>query len=108
MAKQTVTTLVDDLDGGKAVETVPFALDGMDFEIDLSAKNAARLRKTFSKWADHARVTGGVPSQSRVKLPAAGQSRNALIRVWAAEQGMQVPARGRIPQSVVTAYDQSN
>lgn len=44
MATITTTTLVDDVDGTEAVETVGFALDGVTYEIDLSAVNASRLR----------------------------------------------------------------
>ena len=43
MAKQIIHKLVDDLDGGDAEETVKFALDGIQYEIDLSEENAARL-----------------------------------------------------------------
>lgn len=32
------------MDGGEAVETVAFGLDGRFYEIDLSAANASRLR----------------------------------------------------------------
>jgi hypothetical protein len=43
VAKQTITKLIDDLDKGEADETVKFGLDGVQYEIDLSAKNAAKL-----------------------------------------------------------------
>jgi hypothetical protein len=39
--------LVDDLDGGEADETVKFALEGVQYEIDLSKKNATKLRDAF-------------------------------------------------------------
>ncbi len=48
MARKVVTTLVDDIDGTQIEEgqgeTVPFALDGVNYEIDLSDDNAAKLR----------------------------------------------------------------
>ena len=44
MARQTITRLIDDLDQSEADETVRFGLDGVQYEIDLSAKNAAKLR----------------------------------------------------------------
>jgi hypothetical protein len=59
VAQRTILELVDDLDGGKADETVSFALDGVEFEIDLSAENAARLRDTVAQFVGHARRTGG-------------------------------------------------
>lgn len=59
MAQKTVLELVDDLDGGPADETVAFALDGVEFVIDLSAKNASRLRDVLAEFVGHARRTGG-------------------------------------------------
>ncbi len=50
MAKQIIHKLVDDLDGGDADETVKFALDGIQYEIDLSDKNAAKLRDVFAQY----------------------------------------------------------
>ena len=50
MAKQIIHKLVDDLDGGDAEETVKFALDGIQYEIDLSDKNAAKLRDVFAPY----------------------------------------------------------
>ena len=59
MAQQVQVLLVDDIDGGKAAETVSFSLDGVSYEIDLSAKNAAKLRDALSTWVGHARRSGG-------------------------------------------------
>ena len=44
MAQKVMVTLVDDLDGSEAGETVEFGLDGAFYEIDLSEGNAERLR----------------------------------------------------------------
>src|SRR5690242_10848481 len=55
VAQKTVVELVDDLDGGEADETVAFALDGVDFSIDLSSENASRLRDTLAEFVGHAR-----------------------------------------------------
>jgi Lsr2 len=40
MAQKITVALEDDLDGGPAEETVRFGLDGSEYEIDLSIKNA--------------------------------------------------------------------
>ena len=40
-AQKIQTLFIDDLDGSEAEGTVRFGLDGADYEIDLSAKNAA-------------------------------------------------------------------
>lgn len=107
MARQTIVRLLDDIDGTLAAETMTFSIDGRSYEIDLSERNAAKLRKALEPFTAKARTSGSErPPRSRVTtVPAVGQSRHALIRAWAAAEGLTVPARGRIPQSVVTAYD---
>ena len=47
MAQRVNVVLVDDLDGNDATETVTFALDGVEYEIDLSEENAAKLRDSL-------------------------------------------------------------
>jgi nucleoid-associated protein Lsr2 len=54
VASKTVVELFDDLDGGRADETVKFALDGVEYEIDLSTANAASLRDTLAVYIGHA------------------------------------------------------
>jgi hypothetical protein len=59
MAKRTVTTLVDDLDGtdiprGQG-ETVRFGIDGRNYEIDLTDENAAALRQALRPYVDAGR-----------------------------------------------------
>ncbi|HEY1971308.1 MAG TPA: Lsr2 family protein, partial [Pseudonocardia sp.] len=48
MAQKVVVSLVDDLSGDTAEETVEFGLDGKAYEIDLSSANADRLRGALS------------------------------------------------------------
>ena len=45
MAQTIQVLLIDDLDGGEAVGTVRFGLDGTEYEIDLSAAHNDELRK---------------------------------------------------------------
>ena len=49
MAKETITRLIDDLDGGED-GTVKFGLDGVQYEIDLSKDNAAKLREALQPY----------------------------------------------------------
>ncbi|GAA2161079.1 Lsr2 protein [Humibacillus xanthopallidus] len=104
MAHKMITTLVDDIDGTEAAETVSFGLDGRSYEIDLSEKNAKALRASLGHWTARAR-TSGRPARTRQTVATAGASRNAEIRAWAHSNGRSVPARGRIPQGVVAAFD---
>ena len=107
MAQQKIVTLVDDVDGTEAAETVTFAIDGGTYEIDLSEENATALRESLRRYVAAARKAGaqGATGRNRVTIPSAGQSRNAEIRAWAHSKGHPVPARGRIPQNVVAAFD---
>lgn len=93
--------LEDDLDGGEAAETVSFSLDGISYEIDLSAKNAGKLRDTFAVYVGSARRVGG----RRRKGSAKGRSTSSAdIRAWARANGWDIPDRGRIAAEVREAY----
>src|SRR4030088_2806619 len=60
MARKTIVTLVDDLDGSKASETVQFALDGVAYQIDLSSLNASKLRDELAEYVARARRPDGI------------------------------------------------
>jgi hypothetical protein len=109
VAQKTILELVDDLDGGKADETVTFALDGVDFIIDLSADNAARLRDTLAQYVGHARRTGG--RKQRGAAPATetnGKPDTQAVREWARNQGETVAERGRVPQALVIRFQEAH
>jgi hypothetical protein len=57
MARKTTVALEDDLDGGPADEAVRFGLGGSEYEIDLSAQNAAAFRR-LAPFVEHARKAG--------------------------------------------------
>lgn len=65
MARRFETTLVDDLDGvSPADETVGFAVDGADYEIDLTADHAADLRAALNVYVGVARRIAGRRSRA--------------------------------------------
>lgn len=107
MARKVTVTLVDDFDGEAAAdETVEFALDGVTYEIDLSTKNAAKLRADLKKWVESGRRVGG-----RRRGRSSGRGRGAIdreqsaaIREWARRNGHNVSTRGRIPAEVIEAF----
>lgn len=103
MAQRTVVTLTDDLDPSKtAEESIPFSLDGKDYSIDLTAKNADRFRGLFQDYiAVASKVTKG-----RTKSSIATKANEDLeaIRTWARENGHEVADRGRIAQKVKDAF----
>ena len=59
MALRTITTLTDDIDGGDADETVTFAFNGTQYEIDLSKKNVDKMVKALQPYTTAARKSGG-------------------------------------------------
>ncbi|GAB1644306.1 histone-like nucleoid-structuring protein Lsr2 [Krasilnikovia sp. MM14-A1259] len=110
MAKQIITLLTDDLDGADADRTIEFGLDGVNYTIDLSEKNAGKLRKVLDPYlAVAARVgrteTHGRIGSRRAATPArTNRDQNQVIRDWAAKNGYEVSERGRIPSTVVEAF----
>jgi nucleoid-associated protein Lsr2 len=70
MAREVIEKLIDDLEGGDAAETVTFGLDGVSYEIDLSRKNAAALRKALERYITAARRRGGATRRNRRRDPA--------------------------------------
>lgn len=108
MAKKVTVTLVDDFDGsGAADETVEFGLDGVTYEIDLSTKNATKLRGDLKQWVAAGRRVGGRRrgrSGSGRGRGAIDREQSAAIREWARRNGHNVSTRGRIPADVIDAY----
>ena len=113
MAQKVNVVLVDDIDGNDAVETVTFALDGVEYEIDLSEENANKLRESLGVYIGHGRRTGGrrrsgggqgeQKSRSRGGSASDGPSASE-IREWARANGHTVPDRGRVSAEVREAY----
>ena len=107
MAQKTLVVLEDDLDGGTADETVRFSLDGVNYEIDLSSKNASKFRDDVAKYVGSGRRVGGRAVRGRAGGTGrgAGNNRSAQIREWARGAGLKVSDRGRIPSEIVAHYD---
>ena len=100
--KQTITQLIDDIDGGKAEETVLFAIDGTNYEIDLSRRNAARLRDLLNGYTPYARaVRGGVQQRRRRRRRAAPTTTTIHSSRWTT--GRYGPGRHRTGSSSVPA-----
>jgi hypothetical protein len=109
MAKQTVVTelLVDDLDGSTADRTINFTWDGTSYEIELSKRNAQAFERAIKPYVDAARKARG--GRGRRAVGGRGGKRDlAAIREWAAQNGFDVSARGRIASSVIDAYEAAN
>lgn len=108
MAQRVITQLVDDLDGTELTdgETIEFGLDGKSYQIDLSQKNAEKLRKALEVYVNAGRKVGG--SGRRGRATGGAKRDTKAIREWANSNGFQVGDRGRIPAEVTEAYDAAN
>jgi hypothetical protein len=106
MAQRTIVHLVDDVSGDDADETVAFSLDGQSYEIDLSTDNASRLRESLAEFVASARKANAPARGARRGSAPTRRSSNGTgdVRSWARENGFQVSERGRIPSSVIEAY----
>src|SRR5256885_5809973 len=111
VARKVEVQLIDDLDGSKAEETIKFALDGINYEIDLSKKNATKLRSGLEAYVNAGQKLGRTPTPralTRSRGTAAARSdreQNQAIREWAQRQGLEVSPRGRISRSIIEQYE---
>ena len=103
MAQKVTVILEDDLTGGPATQTVRFAFDGTNYEIDLNAKNTAAFSKQLAPYLEHARKAGRAQPR-RPGRATSHRQRSGNIRAWAKEHGLAVSERGRIPASVLEQY----
>jgi hypothetical protein len=106
MAKKTLLTC--DLHGDETTaRSVTFALEGSTYEIDLCEEHAGALHDALGPYVGLARRAsstsrgGSRPRSSSRRDPAQTQA----IREWARGNGHKVSKRGRIPASVVAAYE---
>lgn len=102
MAKRTQVVLIDDLDGAPATETISFSLDGVSYDIDLSAGNAARFREAMAPYTAVGTRVGG---RKKVGRRRSGDSSATDIRAWAVAEGYTVSTRGRVSSEIRAAYD---
>lgn len=105
MARKAVTQFFDDLTGeaipADDARTVKFSYSGVSYSIDLSPENAEKLLETFTPWIKVAtRVTSTRPTSKPAK-----RSDLHLVREWARDNGFEVSERGRVPRTVLDAYD---
>lgn len=120
MAKKVKTWLTDDKEAAEgrdveAEQTILFGLDGRNFEIDLSSKNAVKLRNDIEQWMAYARPIGGIRKRTTIR-PAvtrpqtgAGDGMDAeqrkACREWLRNNGWpDLADRGRIPADAMAAF----
>jgi hypothetical protein len=107
MAKRTHVVLIDDLNGETIKDgkggTITFGLEGVEYAIDLSDKNAEKLRAALADYIAVATRVGRMTGTRGQRTQAGPSARE--VRDWARSNGYQVPDRGRIPTEVRRAFD---
>lgn len=107
-----ITSLVDDFDKTTTdgVETIPFALKGKNYEVDLSLANQKELDELLGQYIEVGREVSSAKAASGAKRTRSlTRTRTAdtdtqKIREWAAANGHDVSKRGRISDDVRNAY----
>lgn len=114
MAIKHITHLVDDLDGTLLEEgdgkQITFSIEGRSYEIDLSDRNADKFYAAVAPFVDAARAvnrSGNGPKRARTPRRSTDIDL-AAVREWARANGHTVSDRGRIPGTVLEAYQAAN
>lgn len=105
MALEVIEKLIDDLDGGEAVETVSFGLDGTAYEIDLSKRNAAAFREALQRYVNAGRkITSTQRARAkRAETPPARKGwSQAGLRYRAASRVGRGPTTWRFPHEAAS------
>jgi Lsr2 len=109
MSQKTITSLIDDLDGGEASRTAQFSWEGNDYEIDLNDEHYTTLEQVFADWVSYARKVYNLPASAHSpRRNAAARRRSSEIRTWAKDNGIEVSDRGRIPEKTVRQFDKAH
>lgn len=112
MARRVLVRLIDDLDGSASddVETVSFGLDGVSYEIDLSARNAQRLHDALALFIAHADRVGRRPRRGSAARRGTRRSSDVsrAIREWARRNGHDLADRGRLPAHVIAEFREAH
>lgn len=107
MAKKTVEKFYSDLSGDEIdtpSPTVAFTFDGVGYEVDLTEAERQTFADAVAPYVAVGRRATGRASSSRSTSKRSGVDAKA-VREWAQEQGLDVPARGRVPSSLIEAYE---
>lgn len=112
MARREITQFIDDIDNTplseSEVNSIRFSIDGSNYVLDLSEKNAAEFRELL---APYVKVASPAPSSRRSGSRSSGgakRSNSRAIREWAQAQGLKVADRGTIPSHIVDAYNEAH
>ena len=113
MAQKVSREFIDDIDGSEVERTFTFAVDGTNYEIDLSSQNIKEFNEAIAGFVESARkvkASGTGRRAHKTSTSDSGRSREQTqaVREWARQQGHSINDRGRIPASIQQAFDQAH
>lgn len=108
--QRTIVSLISDISGAEAQQTILYSVGGKAYEIDLTDKEAVDFRATLEPFVKVSRTKGqaaasGTGNKPKKTSKSASKQERETVRAWAREHGHTVGDRGRVPQSVTDAYD---
>ncbi len=110
MVQRVEILLTDDLDGSQIPsgmgETVPFAIDGITYEIDLGTRHAAALRAALRPYVEAGRPITNRRGRRVTRITVGADART--VKEWARANGYEVNDRGRVPAHIREAFDAAN
>ena len=108
MASRVITQLLSDLSGDEIAEgqgeTIEFAYRGRSYSIDLTSQEAEKFDRAIAKYIAAGRPAGAAMRPGG-KPRRGGDAKE--VRAWAKAQGLDIPARGRIPSAIRDQYHAS-
>ncbi|MER6367136.1 Lsr2 family protein [Streptomyces mirabilis] len=96
-----------DLSGKPDAATVTFGLGDTWYEVDLTAEEQKALENALKSYLKVSRKAGKSASKKRVVPETTAEERDK-IREWAKKEGHEFAERGRIPKTVMRAYDEAH
>lgn len=106
MARREVIQFFDDLDNSPLtqdeVTVIKFSVNGNNYIIDLSAKNAEKFNAALMPFIQAARKET-TPAKKTGTSPDP-----KLVRAWATQQGIEVAARGKLSNAIIEQYLAAN
>lgn len=102
MVQRRVVHTLSDLSESPSAQTVTFGLDGVHYEVDLTAEETTQLAAVLAPYIDAGRrvTKRGKPVHRTAVAPSP-----ATVREWALANGVDCPRMGRVPRHVMEQFN---
>lgn len=123
--RKEVVTYVDDMDGEpipdtQTVHVLTFAVGKTTYTLDTTEEHVEEFNRAIAPFTRAARRSSSVDRVVRLgarrqrrltdamaEEPSLSAEQRREVRSWAAEQGLTAPQRGRLPEALVTAWQEA-